>query len=246
LPEQAAANSEEFHGLWWTHMVWGWAVFASIILVAGFVVSRGKRERVPRGLAFRIAEHIYLYVENMCLSIIGPQGEKYIPFVGTLFIFTLFSNLVGLLGFPAPTSSLNITLAQALIVFCYVQFEAIRVNGPFGYLKHFWGPVLFIGPLMFLIEVVSEFAKIISLSLRLYGNMFGEHEVTNTFANLVHWPDRMPLIGGLPVPVHAPLILLGIFTCLIQALVFAILPTIYLALMISHEDQEEVHVAHAH
>jgi len=225
------------HGAWWSNQAWAFFILVLIAFVGGAIVSKGRKERVPRG-AFRYLEHIYLFIENMANSVIGPGGQKYIPLLGTLFMFILISNLLGIFGFPAPTASLNTNLGLSLIVFVYVQYEGIRANGFVGYLKHFWGPVWFIGPLMFFIEVVSEFAKIVSLSLRLYGNMYGEHQLTHVLSNMV-------TVGGLPIPVHAPLLLLAVFTCLVQALVFTILTAIYLSLMTSHEgEHHEPAVAH--
>lgn len=238
MPVSALLAAEETN-VWWSNQAWAVFIFALIGIVGMVIVQRGKNERVPRG-AFRYVEHVYTFVENMALSVIGPHGKKYVPLLATLFCFILVSNLIGVIGFPAPTASLNTNLGLSISVFLYVQYEGIRANGFLGYLKHFWGPVAFIGPLMFFIEVVSEFAKIISLSLRLYGNMYGEHQITHTLANMVK-------VGGYPMPVHAPLVLLAIFTCLVQALVFTMLTAIYLSLMTSHEHDEGHHeVAHAH
>ena len=216
---------------YWVPVLWGVIVLALVLIVFGSAIQREKHARVPKSILFRIAEHIYLFIEQMCLNVIGPHGRKYIPFVGTMFVFVLFSNLFGLTGLPSPTAHLSINIGLAVTVFLYVQYEGIRANGPLGYLKHFWGPLAMIGPLMFVVEVVSEFAKVVSLSVRLYGNMYGEHEVNAMFRDLVH-------VGGFPVPLNAPLLLLAIFTCLIQALVFGILTAIYLGLMTSHEGSD--------
>jgi len=217
---------------YWALPLWGLIIIGLFLAVFGTAIQKGRTERVPRGFLFRLAEHIYVFIENMCVNVIGPRGRKYVPFVGTMFIFIVCSNLWGLLGLPTPTASLAINLGLSITVFVYVQYEGIRNNGILGYIKHFWGPMALIGPLMLFVEVVSEFAKIISLSLRLYGNVHGEHEVSHVFGNLVS-------VGGFPLPLQAPILLLAIFTSLIQALVFAMLTTIYLALMSPHDHEEE-------
>jgi F-type H+-transporting ATPase subunit a len=182
----------------------------------------------------------------MCVGVIGPHGRKYIPLIMTVYLLILFSNLIGLVGLGAPTAWLGFTLGLAIVVVFYVQYEGIRVNGPLGYIKHFFGPSLgmkwwtglpiFIALLMFFIEVVSEVAKNFSLSLRLQGNISGEHMVSKTFG------DMVPLTETFSLPVQTPLVLLGVFVCLVQALVFTMLSCVYLSLFTSHEGDE----AHAH
>jgi F-type H+-transporting ATPase subunit a len=181
----------------------------------------------------------------MCVGVIGPHGRKYIPLVLTVYLVILCSNMFGLLGLFAPTSSLGFTLGLALVVVFYVQYEGIRVNGPLGYVKHFMGPDLgmkwytflpfFIVPLLFVIEVVSEVAKNLSLSLRLQGNISGEHQVGSTFGDMLH-------IGDFAVPLQALLLPLGVFVCIVQALVFTMLTCVYLSLFTSHEAEP----GHAH
>ena len=114
--------------------------------------------------------------------------------------------------------------ALALMSFIYFNWQGIREHGLFGYLKHFMGPVLWLAPLFFVIEMIGNFARILSLSLRLFMNIFGEHTTTNVFASLV------------PFVVPWPMMALGIFTALLQAYVFALLSAVYIATAVAHEE----------
>jgi F-type H+-transporting ATPase subunit a len=182
----------------------------------------------------------------MCLNVIGPHGRKYIPFVITIYLIVLCSNLFGLIGLVAPTSSLGVTFGLAVVVVIYVQEEGIRANGPIGYIKHFFGPPLgggimfLVSILLFFIETISEAAKMISLSLRLQGNIHGEHQVGGTLGNLVHF-------GSFGLPLQTILVPLSMFVCLVQALVFTMLTCVYLGMMTSHEEEHgESHQAAGH
>jgi F-type H+-transporting ATPase subunit a len=202
----------------------------------------GAKENVPRNPLTRLGEHVYLFIENMCIGVIGPHGRRYVTLVITVYLLILTSNLMGLVGLFAPTSILGITLALAVTVVFYVQYEGIKANGPVGYIKHFmgpkmdnWGMALIITPLLFLIEIVSEIAKNISLSFRLYGNISGEHRVGETLGSLVK-------IGSVSLPIQWVLIPLGVFVCIVQSLAFTMLTCVYLSLFTSHEAEE----GHAH
>lgn len=221
-----------------------WLVVAFMLIAVFFRLAlSGARQNVPRNPITRLGEHVYLFIENMCLSVIGPHGRRYVTLVLTVYLVVLTSNLMGLFGLFAPTAVIGITLALAVVVVFYVQYEGIRVNGPVGYVKHFMGPNLglpiwagiFITALIFFIEVVSEVAKNLSLSLRLQGNISGEHKVGETLSGLVK-------IGDWGVPIQSLLLPLGVFVSVVQALVFTMLTCVYLSLFTSHEGEE----AHAH
>jgi F-type H+-transporting ATPase subunit a len=239
------AKAEAGHGTgaWWGPVVWLVAIFLVIAILLKLALN-GAKENVPKNPLTRLAEHVYLFIENMCLSVIGPHGKKYVTLVLTVYLVILFSNLFGLVGLFAPTSMIGITLALAVVVVFYVQFEGIRANNPVGYVKHFAGPDLgipwwkggiVITLLIFFIELVSEVAKNLSLSLRLQGNISGEHKVSETLGNLVN-------IGGYEIPVQWLLMPLGVFVCVVQALVFTMLTCVYLSLFTSHDAEE----GHAH
>jgi F-type H+-transporting ATPase subunit a len=144
--------------------------------------------------------------------------------VTCIFLFVLLNNLSGLIpGITAPTTSMMVTLGLAIPTFLYYNFQGIRVNGPKGYLKQFAGPIWWMSWLILPIEMVSHLARVMSLSVRLYANMFAGDLVTLVFFSLI--------------PVGIPVIFLGlhVFISLIQAFVFMLLTMIYLSLAISHE-----------
>src|SRR5262249_49396435 len=172
---------------------------------------------------------------------IGPKGPKYLPLVGTLFIFILFSNYLGLVpGFMAPTSSLNVTLGCALTIWVYYHFQGFKEQGIVSYLKHFAlppGAPVWMAPLILPIEIISHLARVMSLSLRLFGNIVGEQLV-------------IAILGGLiPFLIPLPMMFLGLITGGLQAYIFALLSIIYLqgAVAVEHEEDEHGHDApHGH
>ncbi|HNU70679.1 MAG TPA: F0F1 ATP synthase subunit A [Thermodesulfobacteriota bacterium] len=189
------------------------------------VLKKSSQRLVPEGkLSFRnFFEVVVLSLVNLLKDIIGPHGEKYLPLIGGLFVFILFCNILGLIpGFLPPTANPHTNAALALIVFLYYNYQGFKEHG-IGYLKHFAGPLIYIAPLMIVIELVSHFFRPLSLTVRLFGNIFGDHEVMGIFSGLV------PLI----VPVI--FLILGLMVCMIQAFVFAVLSAVYIGLAASHE-----------
>ena len=169
---------------------------------------------------------------------IGPKGPRYFPLVGTLFVFILLSNYLGLVpGFMAPTSSLNVTLGCALTIWVYYHFQGIKEQGVVNYLKHFAMPPgcagRWMAPLMLVIEIISHLARVMSLSLRLFGNIFGEELVILIFFSLM--PFVLPL----------PMMFLALITGGLQAFIFALLSIIYLqgAVAVEHEHDDHGHDA---
>jgi len=166
---------------------------------------------------------------------IGPKGRRYVPLVGTLGVLIWLSNLAGLVpGLMAPTSNINVTLGCAITVWFYYHIEGIRVQGLVGYIKHFWAPPgspFVLGFVMFPIEIISHMARVMSLSLRLFGNVFGEELVILILAMLV--PFLVPL----------PMMFLGLLTGTLQAAIFVLLTMIYLggAVASEHEHHEHEH-----
>jgi F-type H+-transporting ATPase subunit a len=229
----------------------GWWVFAylAIALIVGGVMmgiaKKGLTGRVFKNPVTQLAEQSYLFIEHLCVSIIGPHGRRYMPFIATLWLVIFLSNVIGLFLPHAPMADWSITFGMALVVFCYVQFEGVRTNGLFGHVKHFAGPkldgivlVLLITPLIFCIEIVSEFAKILSLSIRLYGNISAGHVARGTIDNLV---PALPVLGAFLLP-------LEMLVAVVQAFVFVVLTAIYLSLVTHHEGDEHDHgeESHAH
>jgi F-type H+-transporting ATPase subunit a len=164
-----------------------------------------------------------------------------VPLVATIFIYVLIMNLVGLIpGWKSPTANINVTAGMAIVVMVYVQYEGIRVNGFGGYLRHFMGDPLWLAPLNFPLHIIGEVARVLSLSVRLFGNIFGEDVVLAILIILAGMFTK-----GL-VPFQAPMYLLALFTSFVQAMVFSILASVYLALMTTHEDHGHGHGEHGH
>jgi len=171
-------------------------------------------------------------IEGMMHEYIGHTAPRYLAIVVAMFVFTLTGNLMGLVpGLKSPTSSLNVTLGCALTVAVYYHIQGIRAQGIGHYLKHFVmppGAPAFIAPLMLVIETISHISRVLSLSLRLFGNIFGEDLVVLILFSIV--PFFVPL----------PVMFLGIITAVLQAYIFVLLTTIYLggAVATEHEKQE--------
>lgn len=193
-------------------------------LIAFFVIVRLTLSVEKPGPAQHIAELIYEAIGEQAEQVIGHGYRSYQAYVTCIFLFVLINNLLGLIpGIIAPTTSIMVTLGLAFTTFLYYTFHGIREQGPLGYLRHFAGPVWWMSWLIFPIELISDVARIMSLSVRLYANMFAGDLVTLVFFSLV--------------PVGIPVIFLGlhIFVSLIQAFVFMLLTMIYLSLATAHE-----------
>lgn len=233
-----------------TDFLWDWHVpifslFVTLFLSFFCIIAYRKRTMVP-GKLQNFIEFVVESLTNMIIGIIGEQGRRYIPFLGTLFVYILTMNILGLFpGMFSSTSKLNTTLALAICVFLFVQFEGIRVQGLFGYFHHLMGSPKStvewcLVPLNFPLHVIGELAKPISLSLRLFGNISGEDMLLAIFVGLgilitagLNPPAWMP---GLPL--QLPFIFLALLTSFVQALVFTLLSTIYFSLMTTHEEEE--------
>jgi F-type H+-transporting ATPase subunit a len=169
---------------------------------------------------------------------VGPKGPRYLPLVASIFVVIWLSNLSGLVpGLMAPTSNLNVTLGCALTVWLYYHLQGVREQGLVRYIAHFahvppGTPVvmkIFMVPLIFVIEIIGHVARVMSLSLRLFGNVFGEELVILILASLV--PFIVPL----------PMMFLGLLTGTLQALIFAILTMVYLGGAVAVEHHDEAH-----
>lgn len=164
---------------------------------------------------------------------VGPAGRKYLPIVGSLFLLILICNLAGMVpGLMAPTSNVNVTLGCALTVWVLYHVEGIRAQGIVSYLKHFVvlpgapGWMIVFAPIILIIEGIAHLARALSLTIRLFGNIFGEELVILILATLV------------PFVVPLPMMALGLVTSTLQALIFAILTMVYLggAVAVEHHD----------
>ncbi len=161
---------------------------------------------------------------NLFQGLLGEQAPRYLPLLGTIFIYVFIANFMGLIpGLLPPTDNLNTNAPIALIVFLYYNYDGIREHGLGTYLKHFMGPVWWLAFLMIPIEIISHVFRPLSLSLRLFGNITGDHMVLAAFGNLT------------PVLVPVIFVGLGLFVCFMQAFVFAFLSAIYINLATSHD-----------
>jgi F-type H+-transporting ATPase subunit a len=160
-------------------------------------------------------------------DIIGPRGREFLPLIGTLGFFILFSNLLGLVpGFLPPTDNLNTTVACALVVFIATHYYGFKAHGV-KYIKHFLGPVPLLSPLFFIIEVISHLARVLSLSMRLFGNIMADHM-------LLSLTLMAPLI--LPLFLSPLSMFLGVFVSVIQTFIFILLSMIYISLAIEETE----------
>jgi F-type H+-transporting ATPase subunit a len=203
---------------WYTVMF----IIACVLSVIIISLFRRKLSAEEPGYGQQTLELGVLAVRGMIEDIIGPHGLKYFPVVMTFAVLILVSNLMGMFPlFLAPTSATSVTFALGLASFLYYNAVGIKENGLFGHLKHFAGPIWWIAPLIFPIELISNFIRPFSLGIRLFGNMFADEKVAVTVAGLypqvTHW-----LVPALLMP-------LGLFVAFIQTFVFVLLSQLYLS-----------------
>lgn len=208
------------HPAAYSHITYSWLVML-ILVVSGFIATRSIKLLPEKGQNF--FEVVIEGLENFMVSITGPEGKFFFPFIATIFLFILVSNLIGLVpGFYSPTANLNTTLALALCTFIYTHIIGIKFHGA-KYIKHFFGPVWWLTPLMFPIELIGHVARVMSLSVRLFGNIFGKEMVLSILFGLA---------GLYLAPL--PILFLGILVSVIQALVFMLLATMYFVGSMEH------------
>jgi F-type H+-transporting ATPase subunit a len=232
---------------WYTVMF----VIACLLTVAVIWILKGKlSEDDPKGGQLTL-EAGYLAIRDMVQDIIGPQGMKYFPVVATFAILILISNLMGFFPlFMPPTAATSVTFALGIASFVYYNFVGIKENGIAAHLGHLAGPIWWLAWFIFPLELISNFIRPLSLSIRLFGNIFADEQVAGTVSGLggivglPEWTTQLLL----PV-VMMPLALL---VCLVQTLVFTLLSMIYLSEVShpphdehGHEDEALGH-AHAH
>ena len=194
-----------------------------LVLLAYFIVVRLTLSVEKPAAAQHLAEMTHEFVSEQGESIIGHGSERFTSYLTTLFLFILLANLMGLVpGLKSPTAEAVVPLGFALVTFIYYHYHGLRSNG-FAYVKQFLGPVWWLYPLMLPIEIISHFARVLSLTVRLYANMFAGDLVTLAFFSLV--------------PLGIPLIFLGLHlgVAVVQAYVFFLLAAIYLSLAVAHD-----------
>jgi F-type H+-transporting ATPase subunit a len=218
---------------WYTVMF----VLACIISLFVIWIFKGKLSEDEPGSGQQTLEVGVLAVRSMLEDIVGPHGLQYFPVVMTFAVLILISNMMGLFPlFMSPTSATSVTFALGISSFVYYNFIGIKENGLFGHLKHFAGPIWWIAPLIFPIEIISNLIRPFSLGIRLFGNMFADEKVMDSIAHLV------PGITYWIVPVA--LMPLSLFVALIQTFVFVLLSQLYLS-EVSHPPHDG-HAEHGH
>ncbi|PKN66134.1 MAG: ATP synthase F0 subunit A [Deltaproteobacteria bacterium HGW-Deltaproteobacteria-15] len=197
----------------YSHVIHSWLIMAILIIGAGLLV-RGI-QMIPRTKQ-NFVEIIVEGLENFMVEITGEEGRAFFPFIATLFLYILFSNLIGLVpGFFSPTANLNTTLSLAVCTFVLTHVIGFKFHGA-KYLKHFVGPVWPLAPLMIIIELIGHFARVMSLSIRLFGNIFGKETILGIL---------FALAGLYLAPL--PILFLGILVSFIQSVVFILLSIVY-------------------
>lgn len=221
---------------WYTVMF----VIACILSVVIIWILKGQLSEEEPGYGQQTLEVGVLAIRSMLEDIIGPHGLKYFPVVMTFAVLILVSNLMGLFPlFMSPTAAVSVTFALGLSSFLYYNWIGIKENGILGHLKHLWGPIWWIGFLIFPIELISNLIRPFSLGIRLFGNMFADEKVAHTVAGLY------PAITHWVIPVF--LMPLGVFVAFIQTFVFVLLSQLYLSEVshAPHEDHAHEHGEHA-
>jgi len=213
----------------WLPIIMSWMV-GTILVVFSLWATR-RMERVPRG-SQAFLELVVEAIYNLLSSALKEHTARYLPFLGTLFIYILLMNLWGLIPLMhSPTNKINTTLALALIVFMFYNYEGIRLKG-LKYFKHFFEPV-WLSPIMFPLHLIGEFVRPVSLSVRLFGNLTGEDLTLALLISLTPF-----ILGIIPVPIHLLMVLMALLFSTIQATIFTLLSTIYLSLGIGAEGDE--------
>lgn len=216
------------------------SLLIAILISLLFYFGARKKELMPSGLQ-NFLEWVVETFQSFVLGVLGPEGERFVPFLGTLFIYILCMNLFGLIPLMrSPSSNLDVTVALAICVFCRVQYLNIKNMGVLGFLHHLAGsPKNAVGwmmaPLMFPIELLTQISRPITLALRLFGNILGEKILVAFFAMV-----GITLLFFFPI--QTPFMFLGLLTGVMQAMVFTLLSTIYILLSFPHT--EEHHTNH--
>lgn len=234
----------EHHPFTWLgtigHLQGAWEHFGAAALVAVILLVFGAKVRgslantevalepEDGATARNIAEAFVEAIIGIAKSAIPDDAERYVPLLATFFVFILVANLLGLVpGFAPPTSTFNITFALGCVSFGAYHAYGVKAQGLGSYLRHFLGPVMFIAPLMLVIEIFSHAFRPISLGVRLYANMFADHTVIEIFTDLTRVLIPVAFYG------------LGFFVCLVQSFVFTMLSAIYISGAVSHAHGHE-------
>jgi F-type H+-transporting ATPase subunit a len=200
-------------------------ILVALIIMLLFAILRSSLSMDKPGKLQHLWEVIYDFLHGQTHEVIGHEGHKYLAFTGTLFIFVLFGNLIGIVpSFESPTMFPAVTAGCAMAAFLYYNIIGISEQGTGKYLKHFLGPIWWMAPIMVFIEIASHLARPMSLTIRLYANMLAGEKVTLVFLGLTYLVMPAVFMG------------LHVFVSLLQAYVFAVLTMIYIGGAVAHEE----------
>ncbi len=199
-------------------------ILVILIMLVGMAVLRPRLSVENPGKFQHLMEVVVQFTQDLCDEIIGHGGRRYAAMIGTFGLFVVLCNLLGLIpSLKTPTASIQVTLGCAVAAFLYYNYHGLRHHGLVGYLKHLCGPMLAMAIIMFPIEVVGNFGRLLSLSVRLYANMLVGDLLEKVFGGLV--PIAVPVIFAA----------LHIFVSLLQAYIFMLLPAIYISMAVAEE-----------
>lgn len=202
------------------HVIYSWVLMA-ILIIAGALTAKGV-QMIPTG-GQNLMEVVISGIEEFMVETIGEEGRWLLPLAATVFLYIFVGNLIGIIpGFFPPTANLNTTASCALVVVIFTHVIGIKYHGA-AYIKHFLGPVWWMSPLIFIIEIIGHLARILSLSFRLFGNMMGHEKVLAIL---------FALAGAFFAPL--PIMVLGIFVAFVQGFVFFLLSIIYFSGAMEH------------
>lgn len=208
------------------HITYTWLLMLCFLVIG--LAIRNRFEMVP-GRFQVVLETLVGGIYDFFHDVLGHETRRFFPLIATLGIYIFFCNIMSLIPlFDSPTNMLNTTLAMAIVVFIYYNYVGIKKHG-FGYIKHFLGPIVWLAPLFFVVELISHFSRMLSLSFRLFGNIRGKDILLGVLFFLV------VLSHGILFLIPLPIYVLGLFVSFIQALIFALLTSMYLAGAVEEE-----------
>lgn len=213
-------------------------VISLLVCTLGLYLFRGTLSVDKPSNGQQLLEVVVTGVRGMLDDIVGSYGQRYLPLIGAFAVFIFVSNIMGLIpGLGAPTGNINVTLALGIVSFGYYVFKGFQQQG-IRYLKHFTGgltsgPLLIVGVIVFFFEMISNFVRPFTLGIRLFLNIFADHQIGGAFEQIMPW--ILPIV--LPLP-------LATFVAIVQTMVFIMLSMIYLAETVPHEEHD--HDEHHH
>lgn len=227
-------------------VIGSWCVFFVVVVMAMIARKQLNAAMARDGLDKYVPDdkltmrNVFELVSQTILSLMrnmmGHDAGKFYFLIAAIFFYIFFCNLMGVLpGFLPPTENINTNLAVAIVAFIVYNAAGIKAQGLGNYIKHFFGPVAWMAPLYALIEVLSHAFRPASLSIRLFGNINGDHIVLSIFSSVLPGPSGFDFQWlGLGIPI--PFLVLGMFVSFMQAFVFALLTTVYISMATAHED----------